>query len=132
MSFLLDTNICSEHIRRPSGLSHRFVQHSGGLYTAAIVLAELYTWAYRRTDTGRLLSIIESDLLADVVVLDFDRSAALCFGQLHAELLANGNVIDRVDMMLAAVALAHNLTLVTHNLKDFARIPRLRVIDWLE
>jgi tRNA(fMet)-specific endonuclease VapC len=47
VSFLLDTNILSAHLRRPSGLIHRFQQHSGRLYVSAISLAELYVWAYR-------------------------------------------------------------------------------------
>lgn len=40
MSFLLDTNICSAHLKRPSGLTHRFVQHGGGLYVSTVVLGE--------------------------------------------------------------------------------------------
>ena len=46
MSFLLDTNICSLHIRRPAGLAHRFMQHSGRLWISSLVLAELYAGAY--------------------------------------------------------------------------------------
>jgi len=42
MSFLLDTNICSEHLKRPSGLVHRFIQHSGRLHISTVVLGELY------------------------------------------------------------------------------------------
>ena len=45
MSFLLDTDTCSAHLKRPAGLIHRFVQHSGRLYISTIVLGELYTWA---------------------------------------------------------------------------------------
>jgi predicted nucleic acid-binding protein len=48
MSFLLDTDHLSAHLRRPSGLAHRFFQYSGRLYTPTIALAELYVWAYRR------------------------------------------------------------------------------------
>ena len=44
MSFLLDTNILSAHLRRPAGLAHRFFQHSGRLYTSGVSLAELYDW----------------------------------------------------------------------------------------
>ena len=43
MSFLLDTDTCSFHLKRPSGLMHRFMQHSGGLFLPTIALAELYT-----------------------------------------------------------------------------------------
>ena len=56
MSFLLDTDTCSFHLKRPSGLMHRFVQHSGRLYIPTIVLGELYTWAYHRTNPFRMLS----------------------------------------------------------------------------
>lgn len=46
MSFLLDTNICSAHMRRPGGLAHQFFQYSGRLNTSSIVLGELYAGAY--------------------------------------------------------------------------------------
>jgi tRNA(fMet)-specific endonuclease VapC len=132
MSFLLDTNICSAHLKQPSGLVHYFVQHGGGLYIPTIVLAELYAWAYRRSDPQKLLTIIEQDLLRDITVLEFDRSCALRFGQLQGETLSRGAVINPVDMLIAAVALVHNLTLVTHNIKHFNAIPNLRLVDWLE
>ena len=45
MSYLLDTNICSAHLKRPSGLSHRFIQYGGRLHIPTIVLGELYAWA---------------------------------------------------------------------------------------
>lgn len=62
MSFLLDTNTCSAHLKRPAGLMHRFMQHSGGLYIATIVLGELYTWAYHRQDPSAVIQRIENDL----------------------------------------------------------------------
>lgn len=59
MSFLLDTDHLSAHLRRPSGLMHRFVQHSGRLYTTGIALAELYVWAYRRPDPSKALASVD-------------------------------------------------------------------------
>ncbi|MBI3839480.1 MAG: type II toxin-antitoxin system VapC family toxin [Planctomycetia bacterium] len=131
MSFLLDTDICSAHLKRPSGLSHRFVQHGGGLFISAVALAELYTWAYRRRNPAKLLSLIENDLLADLAILDFDRSCALRFAQLQSELLKQGSVVNAMDLMIAAIALVHDLTLVTHNTRHFEVIPGLRIVDWL-
>jgi tRNA(fMet)-specific endonuclease VapC len=131
MSFLLDTNICSAHLKRPGGLIHRFVQHGGSLHISTIVLGELYTWAYRRDDPKLLLSLIENDLLPELTVLDFDKACAVRFGKLQSELLRHGNAVNPVDLMIAAVALAHDLTLVTHNTKHFAAIPALRLVDWL-
>jgi len=131
MSFLLDTNICSAHLKRPSGLIHRFVQHGGSLHISTIVLGELYTWAYRRTDPQKLLSVIETDLLPDLTVLDFNKACAAQFGQLQSEFLRQGNVVNPVDLMIAAVALVHDLTLVTHNTKHFEPVAGLRLVDWL-
>jgi tRNA(fMet)-specific endonuclease VapC len=132
MSFLLDTDTCSAHLKRPSGLMHRFAQHSGGLHIASITLAELYTWAYRRDEPEKLLKIIDRDLLRDIVVVDFDHASAMLFGQVQSQMLRQGTIVNPVDLMIGATALAHNLTLVTHNTRHFQSIPNLRLADWLD
>jgi tRNA(fMet)-specific endonuclease VapC len=130
MSHLLDTNICSAHFRRPGGLAHRFIQYGGGLYVSTLVLGELYAGAYHVGNPGTLLQKID-DLLHDVQVLDFDRDCAEQFGMVRGSLLQQGISVPTVDLMIAAVALAHNLTLVTNNTADFRNIPGLRLDDWL-
>jgi tRNA(fMet)-specific endonuclease VapC len=131
MSFLLDTDTCSFHLKRPSGLIHRFIQHSGGLFLPAIVLGELFAWAYRRTNPAKLLHSIATDLMPDVTVLDYDAVCAEQFGRLRGSLLLQGIQIPIPDLMIASVALVHNLTLVTHNTADYQKIPGLRLDDWL-
>jgi len=54
MSFLLDTNILSMHLRRPTAVAHRFFQYSGRLYTSAVALAELFVWAHQRPDPAEI------------------------------------------------------------------------------
>ena len=131
MSFLLDTNICSAHFRRPAGLAHRFMQHSGRLFIPTIVLGELFAWAYRRDDPSPLLKFINDDLLDDVGILTFDAACAEEYGKRRGTLLRQGTPVGEPDVMIAAVALVHGLTLVTHNTADFRNIPRLRLDDWL-
>lgn len=131
MSFLLDTNICSAHFRRPAGLAHRFMQHSGRLFIPTIVLGELFAWAYRRDDPSPLLTFINDDLLDDVAILDFDASCAEEYGKRRGALLRQGTPVGEPDVMIAAVALIHGLTLMTHNTADFQNIPGLRLDDWL-
>ena len=94
MSFLLDTNICSAHLRRPSGLSHRFTQHSGQLFVPSIVVAELYTWAYIQDDPAKILAAIETLLKHDVKVLPYDVSCAHVFGKLKGELRRQGITVS--------------------------------------
>jgi len=130
MTFLLDTDTCSAHLRRPAGLAHRFFQYSGRLAVPTIVLAELYAGAYHRPDPAPLLGKVK-DLLEDVHVLVFDESCAMEFGKVKGILLQQGITVSTADLMIAAVALAHDLTLVTHNTADYRHIPGLRLDDWL-
>lgn len=131
MNFLLDTDTCSAHLKRPAGLMHRFVQHAGGLCISTVVLGELYTWAYNRKNWAEAVQRIENDLLPDMIVLDFDSACANQFGMVRAQLLQVGISVSRLDLLIASVALVHNLTLVTHNTADYRNIPNLRLDDWL-
>ena len=107
MSFLLDTDTCSAHLKRPSGLMHRFVQHSGRLYIPTIMLGELYAWAHHWKDPAPVIQRIEEDLLADVTVLEFDSDCAKEFGRVRGQLLQQGISVSRMDLMIAAVALVN-------------------------
>ena len=118
MSHLLDTNICSAHFRGPGGLAHQFLQHTGRLFVPAVVLGELYTGAYHVGNPAPLLQKI-ADLLDDVRVLDFDHACAKQFGKVRGSLLQQGVSVPTADLMIGAVALVHDLTLVTTNTADF-------------
>ena len=117
-------------MRRPAQLAHRFIQHTGGLAIPSIVLAELYAGAYKHPNPPLLLKLI-TDLQHEVNVLDFDSACAEQFGQVRGTLLQQGITVIRVDLLIASVALVHNLTMVTHNTKDHQNIPGLRLDDWL-
>jgi tRNA(fMet)-specific endonuclease VapC len=71
-----------------------------------------------------------ANLLSDVTILDATPTVARKFGEVEAQLL-QGQAVTEFDLLIAATALVHNLTLVTHNVRDFAHVPGLRVIDWL-
>ena len=130
MSHLLDTDICSAHFRRPGGLAHQFLQRAGRLFIPAVVLGELYTGAYHIDNPDPLLQKI-ADLLEDVCILDFDHTCAQRFGQVRGGLLRKGISVPTADLMIAAIALVHDLTLVTNNTADFQNVPGLRLDNWL-
>jgi tRNA(fMet)-specific endonuclease VapC len=131
MSFVLDTDVCSAFIKRRRGLAHRFFQYSGRLHVPLIVLGELYTWTYRRSDPAPLLNAIENDLLPGVQLLMFDQPCAHRYGVVQAQMLNNGQSIHSPDLQIAVTALVHDFTLVTHNTSDFLHVPGLRLDDWL-
>lgn len=131
MGFLLDTNIVSAHLNRRGGLTHRLLQYSGRLYVSTVVVGELYAWAYLRPDPLGFIARIENELLPELILLEYDRASAETFGKVRATLIRQGLDASRLDLLIGCVALTYDLTLVTHNVKDFQNIPNLRIVDWL-
>ena len=95
------------------------------------MLAELFAGAFKHPDPTRLLALID-DLVSELTVLDFDSECAQQFGRVRGRLLQQGLSVSTADLFIASVALAHDLTLVTNNTKDFQNIPGLQMVDWLE
>jgi predicted nucleic acid-binding protein len=131
MSFLLDTDICSAHLRDNRLVTPRVEQYAGRLHVSVVTAAELVVWGLRRAATSKRKAAVYAFLSA-VAVIDINRPIADRFGMLlRADQLDRGVPAPRLDLLIAATALVHNLTLVTHNTKDFANIPGLQMADWL-
>lgn len=130
MSFLLDTHICSAHLKDDRVLFHRFVQHAGNLYVSHVILAELYSWAYGAQDPAKRLNRIRR-LLPDLKISQFDERAAEEHGRLSADLRRKGVTVGGFDLLIAATAKVEGHVLVTHNTRDFQAIAGLIVVDWL-
>jgi tRNA(fMet)-specific endonuclease VapC len=73
-----------------------------------------------------------AQFLEPLEIADFDRRAADAYGRLRAALEAAGTPIGPLDTQIAAHALALGVTLVTHNTREFARVPGLRLDDWAQ
>ena len=130
MSFLLDTDTCSFHLKNKGALSSRFLQYMGRLHVSVLTAGELFTWTLRaNAPPARLQALI--DLLDDVQVVDLDLAIAKRFGELRAALLDARRPTPTIDLLIAATASMHGLTLVTHNTRDFSHIPGILLTDWL-
>lgn len=130
MSFLLDTGICAAHLKQKGNLTHRLLQHMGRLHVSVITVGELYTWALRANASPKRLQDLQ-DLLSDARVLEVTESIGHKFGEVRARLFDAGTPVPEMDLMIGVTALVHNLTLVTHNVQDYANVPGLRIDDWL-
>ncbi len=130
MSFLLDTDICSAQMKANGRVQGRFIQYGGRLHVSAVTLGELYAWVgCAKASPRRSQTLL--DLLKEVVVLPIDETAARKFGEVRAWQLDHGFGSPDLDLLNAAVALAHGLTLATHNTADYANVPGLMLVDWL-
>ncbi len=97
MSFLLDTDMCSAHLKQKGSLTHKFLQHMGHLYVSVITVAELYTWALRAKAPPQRLPALQA-LLSDVQVLDVTEPVARKFGEVRATLLDAGKPVPEMDL----------------------------------
>ena len=68
--------------------------------------------------------------MSEFVTLPFDDQSAVIYGQIRAQLAAPGTPIDPNDLLIASIALANNLIIVTHNTREFSRVEGLRLEDW--
>jgi tRNA(fMet)-specific endonuclease VapC len=130
VSFLLDTDICSAHLKGNASISARLLQYTGRLHVSVLTVSELYTWAKRAAAPPKRIEAI-LDLLMAVQPLDVDRDVARTAGELRATLLDRGQPMASMDLHIAATAIVHGLTLVTHNVRHFASVPNMPLEDWL-
>lgn len=128
--FLLDTNIAVFALRRRSGpLRARLIASTDGLAISSITEMELAYGVERSTDrTANLVATAE--FLANLTVLPFDSDAARKAGEVRALLAQAGTPIGAYDSLIAGHALATRRTVVTNNVREFTRVPGLRIVDW--
>jgi tRNA(fMet)-specific endonuclease VapC len=131
VKYLLDTNVCIGFLRGSSPLlATRFASVSqADKYLCPVVQAELYFGAYKSAQPQASLTTLKA-FIARFPVLPFDEIAAETYGTIRADLARKGNLIGPYDLQIAAIALAHGATLVTHNTKEFSRVAGLQLEDW--
>lgn len=96
-------------------------------FTSAVTVGELFKGAFRSTAKERHLKNIENRVLPAVTTPPYDLSAARVFGKIRADLEQQGNILPDADLQIAAIALYHDLELVTGNIRHFERIPDLQL-----
>jgi len=131
LKYMLDTNIAIYVIKnRPNIARERFRQHQGQLALSSVSLMELVYGAEKSVQVERNLRDIEG-FMQRLEVLPYEEKAAFHSAQIRAELTRIGTPIGAYDLMIAGHARACGLAVVTNNLKEFQRVPGLRVENWV-
>lgn len=129
---MLDTNICIYIInQKPQTVLEKLKKHSAGdLYLSSIVVSELYFGVYNSQRVGQNLSAL-AEFLKPFSILEYGENEAKQYGKIRADLQKRGESIGSLDMLIAAHALAADMTLITNNTKEFERIRELRCENWV-
>ena len=131
MTYLLDTNVCIRYLNGTSPAIRARLQalSSSEVAVCSVVKAELFAGAGKSVDPERTLAR-QTAFLSRFVSMPFDDRAAAVYGQLRSRLEMAGTPLGPMDYQIAAIALANDLVLVTHNLREFSRVDKLRLDDW--
>ena len=129
--YLLDTNACVDYLtgRYPAVAERLRKQAPDDFVMSAVVLAELRYGveksAHRKRNERALRILAEQ-----IPPLDFDAQAAHACGVIRRKLERSGRPIGAYDLLIASQAKAHRLTVVTDNVREFGRVPGLKVENW--
>ena len=130
--YLLDTNVCVYFMKNTyPALTRQFMSYDPSeLLISSITVFELEYGAAKsrwgeKTHNNMLL------FLAPFTILPFTEEDAFAAGKVRGILEGKGQIIGSYDLLIASQGLVRNLTVITHNTREFNRVPDLRVEDWV-
>lgn len=131
MKYLLDTNICIYIIKaRPAGVLARFHRTKAeNIAVSSVTVAELeYGVSKSARPTQNRTALLK--FLVPFRVLDFDSTDAMTYGLMRADLEARGRTIGPYDLQIAAQAMRYGVALISNNVREFSRVPGLKLENW--
>lgn len=133
MRYLLDTNIWILYLKgvQPRLRERLEAMECSAIVTCSVVWGELLYGA-RRYEKRSAREARVAAALSPLICLPFDLPAAHHYARIRDELESGGLAIGGNDLIIASIALTHNLTVVTHNSAEFSRVPGLLVEDWAD
>ncbi len=131
--YLLDTNICIYGLKGtyPALNNKLLTIHPDEIAVSSITLAELEYGAEKSKWSVQNRQRMQS-FLVNYNIIPFTENDSLAFGRIRANLESNGTPIGAYDMMIASQSVARNLIVITHNVKEFNRVPGIVIEDWTE
>jgi tRNA(fMet)-specific endonuclease VapC len=131
MRYLLDTNACIRYLNgRSESLRQQIAARSPeDIGLCSVVKAELFYGARKSRNPQRSLEK-QQQFVNHFVSLPFDDKAADVYSRIRVELEQAGTPIGPNDLMIAAIAAANDVTLITHNTREFGRVKGLKIEDW--
>ncbi len=129
--YLLDTNVCIHVLNSsaPEVVARFSAESPATLRLCSVVKAELLYGARKSDRVARVLTSLDR-FFRPLISVPFDDECAHEYGRIRADLARAGTPIGANDLMIAAIARRHDLTVVTHNTDEFVRVVGLAVEDW--
>ena len=133
MRYMLDTNICIYVIKHKPEKVFRKLEKIDprDVCISAVTYSEL-VYGVEKSSEAERNRVALSILLSNIEIVSFDMEAANAYGKVRADLESKGTPIGPLDTMIAGHALSRGYTLVTNNIREFARVSDLKIENWAE
>jgi len=132
LKYMFDTNTVSHLFRQPTGsVAERIAEVGQDNICVSIVVAAEMRYGSRKKNSVRLIDAVE-DYLARIEVVPFAPPADQSYAKIRLALEGGGIPISPNDMLIAAHALSLGMTLVTDNVREFARVEGLSIENWVQ
>lgn len=133
MKYLLDTNICiyiikNKYVEISNKISKIGIENIG---ISTITIAEMEYGIAKSSKPQEAESKLY-EFLVPFEILGFNLNAARYYGKIRKELFVKGTPIGEMDMMIASIAMANNMKVVTNNQKEFERVSGLKIENWIK
>ncbi len=126
-NYFLDTSVIIDYLRGKEETVKKINSLDGNLTSSYICLSELFEGVFRSKEKEKIKKIILGFFQSLNTVFTIDEKIAEKFGQLRKELKQKGEIIEDIDIFIAATCIVNNLILVTLNKKHFSRIKQLQI-----
>jgi predicted nucleic acid-binding protein len=133
MGLMVDTNVFISFEKSGKPIDFSSWENSRKVFISVVIVSELLMGVYRANPEERRQrrSIFVEAVISGVGVLDFTVAAARVHAEIHAQLAKKGQMIGAHDLIIAATARCHDLSLLTDNVQEFSRVPGLHVIPFV-
>ena len=133
MKYLLDTNICIYIINeKPEQVLRKFEQYPVQEFgISSVTQAELQYGVQKSKNKNTNQDALDEFLLPLTVIPFHGKRLVECYGKIRVLLESKGKTIGPLDMLIAAHALSLDLTIISNNIKEIARIPNLKCQNWI-
>jgi len=132
--YIFDTDSLSNVLKRkPSALLLKKLSSlsKNSQFTTSINVSEIYFGAYRSKNQKEILKAYEERVFPNINILPFDADSGKIYGRIKAHLEKRGLSKSEPDFRIASIAIQHNMTLISGNIRHFQNIPGLEVEDWI-
>lgn len=131
MKYLLDTNVVSDFARGEAAVVERLQREEpANLALSVISELEIEYGLQRAPHIAARVADVMRQILGAVALISFEHEDARLAAVVRNQLAAAGTPIGPYDLLLAATALRRGLVFVTHNTREFERVPGLNLEDW--